>query len=101
MVVTTGPLRVRSLDPDGYLTGEWTELDVFDVTLTDVPQDNDDDLVVFNPQKEITFTMELCWAPGGRRELIEVVAGVDFWKKSERIRRRDARRARKTRKRQR
>jgi hypothetical protein len=97
------PLRVTRLDADGCPTGETVEVDAFDFTFVETPQDGtDDQLYLANGSpKEINFTMELCWRPGGKKEFFTAMGGADFWKMSEKVRRRDARRARKVRKRQR
>ena len=98
MAVITGPIRVTRLDTDGQPTGEETEIDAFDFSFTNVPSD-DQELLDMGAPREMTFTMELCWAPGGKREFIETVAGVEFWKHSERVRKRYAHRARKVKRR--
>jgi hypothetical protein len=101
MAVMAGPIRVTRLDSDGCPTEETVEIDAFCFTFTETPSDGDGDLLDVNALKEAHFTVDLCWAPGGRKRFIETVAGVEFWKKSERTRKRYANRARKVKKRQR
>ena len=98
MAIFSGPLRLTRLDSDGHPTGDVVEVDAFDIAIHENPSDIQEHFVVNTP-REIHFTMELCWQPGGKRKFMEAVAGVEFWKRSERIRKRYARLSRKTRRR--
>lgn len=100
-VVSAVPLRVTRLDEDGHPTGEIVLPKAFVTTFTDKPAEDNEFVIDPSALKEINFTMELCWTPGSRRGFIEAMAGVDFWKHSERVRKRYAHRARKIRRRQR
>lgn len=100
MVIHSGPLRVTRLDSEGQPTGETVEVDAFDISFSKSPRD-DQELLAVNDLREITFTMDLCLAPGSRRAFVEAIADVETWKRLERIRKRYAHRARKGRRRQR
>lgn len=91
-----GPIRVARLDSDGLPTGEVTEVNAFDFSFTATPTDTP--TYRASDLKTVTFTMDLCWAPGGKRAFLEAV-GV--WKEFEKARKRDAWRARKVKRRQR
>ena len=85
--ITGSSIRVVRLDADGCPTGEAQDVEAFDLSFQEVPQEPDDDHYFTDGLKSLEFTMDLCWAPGGQREFLEMLG---LWKYFERARSRSS-----------